>query len=170
MPLLEQYSDRIYGNITFTGNALTLSRRQNRIFETGQRVAGTFDIGGAFITTDTTSRCGTTFPYGTTCQGPLSTMYIPSSSEAVLNLPTNTEVVYAELIWGGSYRYAYNTIESEIDNPITFKTPTMTSAIEILPIEETKGQYSMSDEVELYAYTRSAVVTDYVKQAVVRIQ
>lgn len=165
MPLLEQYSDRIYGNITFIGNALTLSRRQNRIFETGQRVAGTFDIGGAFITTDTTSRCGTTFPYGTTCEGPLNTMYIPSSSEAVLNLPTNTEVVYAELIWGGSYRYAYSTIESQIDNPVTFKTPTMTLPIEISPIEETKNQYSMSDEVVLYAYARSAIVTDYVKQA-----
>ncbi|MBE6021979.1 MAG: DUF11 domain-containing protein [Cellulosilyticum sp.] len=165
MPLVEQYSDRLYGNITFIGNVLTLSRRINNFFQTGQRVAGTFDIGGAFVTTDTTSRCGTTFPYGTTCDLPLDTMYIPSNSEAVLNLPNDTEVVYAELIWGGSYRYGNNSIEDRLDNPITFQTPLMQIPIEITPIEATKGQYSMSDDLGIYAYTRSAIVTDYVAQA-----
>lgn len=165
MPLVEQYSGRLYGDITFIGNVLTLSRRQNSFFQTGQRVAGTLDVGGVFVTTDTTSRCNSTFPFGTTCNLPLETMYIPSNSEAVLNLPDNTEVVYAELIWGGSYRYASISIEDQLDNPVTFQTPLMQEPIEIAPIEATKGQYDMDPDAVLYAYARSAIVTDYVKAA-----
>ena len=83
MPLITQYSNRLYGNITFIGNTLGLARRENTTAQAGQRVPGTLNIAGAFVTTDTTSRCGNAttgyFPFGTTCNLPLSTMYIPSS-------------------------------------------------------------------------------------------
>lgn len=170
MALVTRYSDRIYGNITFIGNTLGLSRDINdQQSENGRRIPGTYNLAGAFTTTDLTSRCGTVssnlFPFGTTCVLPLTTMYQLSSSETQLTLPSNTEVIYAELIWGGSYRYPSITIENQLGNPISFRPPGYTTPLNILPVTATSGNFKMVSDANIYAYCRSANVTGYVKAA-----
>ena len=151
MSLLTRYSDRIYGGITFTGNTLGLSRKSNL------REPGKEHIAGAFTTTDTSKRCNT-FPYGTTCS------YINCSSEAVLILPSNTEVVYAELIWGGTSKTPAGDVYANLNDSIKFKPPGAVES-DIFPVSETRFNEKMVSNSEIYCYTRSAIITNEVKNA-----
>jgi|GEM_PF-4355348 len=76
--------------MTFTGNTLGLNKVAN---QNNQRAVGCM---GAFITLNTSLRAGN-FPLGTTLD------YTQNSSAAILSLPTGSSVLYAELIWAGSY-------------------------------------------------------------------
>lgn len=149
MALLTRYSDRIYGGITFTGNTLGLSRRSN------VQEPGTLHIAGAYTTTDSTSQCHT-FPDGTTCT------YPNNSSYAVLTLPPDTEVVYAELIWSGTSRTPAGNVDGNLNDSIKFKPP-ITAEVDIFPVLETRFNEKMVTNSNIYCYSRSAIVTSYVQ-------
>ncbi|MEK3789191.1 hypothetical protein MKX74_22950 [Paenibacillus sp. FSL K6-1230] len=85
-------------------------------------VPGTQDSIGAFTTTNTASVFGT-YPAGTT------SLYQSNSSSAQLVLPSGSTVLYAELIWGGSYINGNVNLSAAINNPVSFITPAGTSSI-----------------------------------------
>lgn len=149
------------GAITFTGNTLGLSKQINA------NEPGTSDAIGAFITTDETKQVGN-YPIGTTLD------WHQNRSTAVLDIPANSFIEHAELIWGGSYGYFNewgeqgedpNIILTPANDPITLITPDQTPHL-VAPIEATK-QNVQNPTVRYSAgnYVRSADVTEIVKAA-----
>jgi uncharacterized repeat protein (TIGR01451 family) len=135
-----RYSTTTNGAVTFTGNTLGLSNT-NTIYS---------DI-GAFITLDTTKQV-TGYPIGTTLD------WRENGSTARLQIPTGATVLYAELIWGGSTKTSREDVTAEIDNAITFTSPTNTYSI--IPDLTTAQQVVQGSQT---FYVRSANVTSLVR-------
>lgn len=152
MPFVTRYNDLVNGAITFTGNALGLTGNSNAI----NGVPGTFDSITAFTTVDTSLQFGS-FPAGTTDRFALN------SSSAILRLPSDASVLYAELIWS-SY-YLFNTTNGVIDvtafiqDGVSFATPDGTFTVS--PDPATSFQFIETSTAA--SYTRSANVTDLVR-------
>ncbi|MCM3782714.1 hypothetical protein M3231_06995 [Neobacillus mesonae] len=147
IPLVLRATYNATGAITFTGNTLGLSRSNT------EGVPGTQDSIGAFITTNNAVRFGT-YPLGTT------STYQSNNSTAVLVLPTGSTVLYAELIWGGSYINGTVNLTSAINNPVSFTTPAGTSSV--IPDPITYNAFDLGNGAQ--AYVRSANVTTLVQQ------
>ena len=105
------------GGISYTGNTLGLSKAE------GENNPGTSDAIGAFITTNhplpipvgSYSNDGTAA--GTTLD------YTKNSSSAVLDLPAGSVVLYAELIWSGSFSFFNEITGNQPNGPVTLITP-----------------------------------------------
>ncbi|PWW04829.1 putative repeat protein (TIGR01451 family) [Paenibacillus cellulosilyticus] len=147
MPLITRATFNATGAITFTGNTLGLSRSGTA------GVPGTEDSIGAFITTNTSSVYGT-YPAGTT------SAYASNSSAAILTLPTGSTILYAELIWGGSYINGSVDLSAFINNAVTFITPAGTFSVS--PDSATSNQVNLGNGA--FAYTRSQNVTSLITQ------
>lgn len=145
MAYVLRYTNTTNGAITFTGNTLGLSKEVNA------NAPGTSDAIGAFITTNTALRDGT-YPFGTTEDWTLN------SASAVLRLPPNSVVLYAELIWGGSYNYGGTNVSAFLNNPITFITPLQTVSV-------TRDVATAATQTDPWFYVRSANVTSLVAAA-----
>ncbi|WP_143186339.1 DUF11 domain-containing protein [Paenibacillus sp. P3E] len=147
IPLVVRATINATGAITFTGNTLGLSRSET----TG--VPGTQDSIGAFTTVNTSSTFGT-YPAGTT------NLYTSNSSAAILSIPSGSTVLYAELIWAGSYINGSVNLSSVINNPISFTTPAGT-------LFSVSPDAATSNSVDLggggFAYVRSANVTSIIQ-------
>src|SRR5262245_27602655 len=150
------------GAITFTGNTLGLSKRDDR------NEIGLDDAIGAFTTTNT-ALVVNTFPAGTTLSFALN------SSSAVLNLPAGSTVLYAELTWGGSWSYQGSTIPNvpdSLNGPVSFTTPQGTVSVGSDPaFRRTLGTASACNWGTLFPpsvpcfYARTANVTNFVQAA-----
>ncbi|TVX93232.1 RICIN domain-containing protein [Paenibacillus agilis] len=140
MALNPRYSTTTNGAVTFTGNTLGLSSTNTSYTDIG-----------TFITTDTTKQV-TGYPAGTTLD------WKENSSAAQLRLPTGSDVLYAELIWGGSTKTSREDVTSEIDRAITLITPSGTHLI--TPDPTTGQQVTQASQV---FYVRSANVTSLIK-------
>ncbi len=95
----------VHGAMTFIGNTLGLSK------ETCQNEPGMSDAAGAFTTTDPSHAVGS-FPslsLGLGSPAGTTLTWQNNSSSAVLTLPAGIMVLYAELIWSGSYGYYCST-------------------------------------------------------------
>ncbi|MCX5849151.1 MAG: hypothetical protein NTW65_06850 [Deltaproteobacteria bacterium] len=141
---VKRYTTIANGGMTYTGNTLGLSKAS------GSNKPGTNGSIGAFITTDTTLKVST-FPSGTTLD------WTKNSSSATLRLPVGSTVIYAELIWGGSYNYGGQNVSSFLNNAVTFSGPAGTISVSPSP---TTAAVTGSGE---YYYVRSADVTSLVK-------
>ena len=130
------------GAVTFIGNSLGLNKRGT------SDEPGTSGSIGTFITTNTNLRDNFAWPPGTTED------WRQNSSAAVLNLPPNSRVVYAELIWGGSYLYGGVDVRPFLDDPVEFRTPDGLS--QVAPAVATRFIRSGPDD---NYYGRSANVT-----------
>ncbi|WP_249281017.1 hypothetical protein [Paenibacillus sp. 7516] len=146
IPLVVRSTVNATGAITFTGNTLGLSRSDTA------GVPGTLDSIGAFTTTNTALTFGT-YPAGTT------NLYQSNSSAAVLVFPAGSTVLYAELIWGGSYINGNVNLSAAINNPVTFITPAGTSSV--TPDPATYNQFDLGNGAA--GYVRSANVTTLVQ-------
>jgi len=146
IPLVVRSTVNATGAITFTGNTLGLSRSET------VGVPGTQDSIGAFTTTNADVRFGT-YPLGTT------SLYQSNSSAAILILPAGSTVLYAELIWGGSYINGTVNLSAAINNPVTFITPAGTSSVTPDPL--TYNQFDLGGGAA--GYVRSANVTTLVQ-------
>jgi large repetitive protein len=104
------------GAITFTGNALGLSKASN------VNQAGTLDSIGAFSTVNTALQVPT-FPPGTTLT------FSQDSASAILNLPPGSTVLYAELTWGGGYIAGGQDVSGSLNNAVTLTTPAGTASV-----------------------------------------
>ncbi|WP_141500044.1 beta strand repeat-containing protein [Paenibacillus luteus] len=153
MPFVNRFLLNANGGITFTGNTLGLSR-SNTV-----GVPGTVDSIGAFITTDTTQTFGT-YPAGTTGN------FAVNSSSAVLVLPAGSSILYAELIWGGTYIDNGVDLSAFIDNDVQFTTPT--GLVNVAPDPNTAQSVLLSNSAPFsptFAYVRSAQVTSLIQAA-----
>jgi uncharacterized repeat protein (TIGR01451 family) len=98
---LLRYANTTSGAITFSGNTLGLNN-----------TAASGSV-GAFITTDTNSTAGGGYPNGTTLN------WSNNSSSAVLRLPTNSTVLYAELVWAGTCETVSNAAANSGSNVLS---------------------------------------------------
>lgn len=151
MPFQQRYSNIVTGGILFVGNTLGLSKLSNAYSP------GLLGSIGAFITPDTTQRVGT-FPYGTTLD------YTKNGSSAVLNMPSGSKVLYAELIWGGLYKSSLSDLSARINDPIELRTPKGVYAVS--PDSQTKQDFLIpAGTITVGFYVRSANMTSLVKAA-----
>lgn len=146
-------------SLVITGNTLGLSKALN------SNCQGTEDSIGAFIAhgstgVDSSPACaGTPYPQGTTSD------WTQNASAAVLDLPANVLVRYAELIWGGSYKYGSEDVTAHLNTQVTLRhgsgasisvTPDPTSAVTLSAVSP------MGFAINYYL--RSADVTAFVTQ------
>ena len=134
------------GAITFIGNSLGLNKDSN-----GDAPGNDGSI-GTFITTDTFRRENSSWPQGTTSD------WRQNSSSAILSLPPFSRVLYAELIWGGSYNFGGENVQAFLNDPVNFTTPR--GIFQITPDTATRFIDSGSNA---NFYSRSANVTALVQ-------
>ena len=155
-----RYTTTAAGAVTFTGNAL------------GLNTAAGAGSDGAFITTNLALNAGAvaggTYPNSTTLN------WSNNSSTAVLRMPTNSSVLYAELIWGGTCATSTNAAVTSSSNVLFYVT---NSSVQfILPNGSTNAvapdpatlnivtNFNTGVQQALF-YTRSANVTALVQAA-----
>ncbi len=136
------------GAVTFVGNSLGLNKDG-----TNDR-PGTSGSIGAFITTDTSLQKNPAWPPGTTGDWHLN------SSSAVLSLLSESHIIYAELIWGGSYLFGGEDVSAFLNDPINFTTPAGTTQV----TRDPATAVTRSGPQQNY-YVRTANVTDLVSAA-----
>ena len=139
------------GGIVFTGNTLGLSKNAQ------QNQPGPNDSAGAFITVDTSQQVGNYLP-GTTL------IWQQNSSTAFLDLPPSSSVLYAELIWSGSYGFNGQITGTEPNTPITLITPQNT-VFTVVPDPATSQVAITPGFSNAGNYTRSADVTTIIQGA-----
>lgn len=112
-----RYNTLNNGGLSYTGNTLGLSKQSN------QNNPGTADSIGAFITTQTPlpTPVGSYVDDGTAAGTTLN--YLENSSTGVLDLPPGSTVLYAELIWMGSFDFYSEITGNEPDGPVVITTP-----------------------------------------------
>jgi uncharacterized repeat protein (TIGR01451 family) len=150
-----RYSTTTNGAITFTGNTLGLDKAASA------NAPGVSGAIGTFTTVDTTQVDGT-YPAGTTANWRLN------SSMANLVLPAGSTVLYAELIWSGSYSYGGENVSANLNDAVGLKTPLSNNSI--LPdatSAQTLGAGTVAGACTTTPcyYVRSANVTNLVRSA-----
>lgn len=137
------------GGILFTGNAMGLSKAA------GKNEPGSLDSIGAFITTDLTQKVGN-YPSGTTLS------WQNNSSNAWLALPPGSTVLYAELIWSGSYGFQNQITGNEPNTPVSITIPNG-NTFSVIPDPATSQVALTPGYSNAGNYTRSANVTSIVQ-------
>ena len=151
---LLRYVNTASGAISFTGNTLGLAK------QSGANQPGTLDSIGTFITLNTNSQVGS-YAAGTTLN------WSNNSSAAVLTLPMNSTVLYAELIWAGSAQIAADpppagNVLTNLNTPVKFILPDgSTNLVAPDPITATL----VTNGSSAIFYVRSANVTALVQGA-----
>lgn len=143
MPFLNRFTTTVPGAVTFTGNTLGLSP----ISPAPGNIFGTL----AVFTTVNTALQVPGFPVGTTDDWRLN------SSSAILNLPAGSSILYAELVWAGTFRTDTEDVLPFLNDNITFTTPAGTFSV--TPDPATAQQGSVGNQ---FYYARSANVTNLV--------
>lgn len=152
---IQRYSAINNGAITFTGNTIGLNKAANT------NAPGTSGAIGTFIAAGATTQDGT-YPAGTTASWP------QNASTATLSIPTGSSVLYAELIWSGSYSYGGESVMASLGNNVTLTTPLGTNSV--APVAATAqtlgtaGANGTCATAPCY-YVRSANVTALVQAA-----
>ena len=149
MAYILRYNTTTNGAVTFTGNTLGLSKQSNA------NNPGTEGSIGAFTTVNTALR-DNTYPEGTTADWTLN------SSAAILDIPAGSTILYAELIWAGSWNYGGENVSAFLNNAVNFTTPSGTFSIS--PDPATAVTNSAPDPTHNY-YVRSQNVTAQVLAA-----
>ncbi|MEM6990024.1 MAG: MYXO-CTERM sorting domain-containing protein [Myxococcota bacterium] len=153
-----RFSQTTGGNVVSTGNSLGLSK------ELDLNGPGTEDSIGTFMTLvedevdNAPANPGNPWPDGTTNDWTLN------GSEAQLVLPDDAEVLYAELVWGGSWGYGSEDVFADLgDSVILSANGDATTAPPDPATGETVMDLSMGGFAINY-YSRSADVTDFVAE------
>ncbi len=151
-----RFSQTAAGQIVSTGNTLGLSK------EFGLNGPGVEDSIGTFLTLDAASvddnpaNPANPWPAGTTGDWTLN------GSQATLDIPARAEVLYAELVWGGSTLDGSEDVTAFVDDPVTLGfgadtqlvSPDLVTALDI-------SEVAFAGFPANY-YMRSADVTDFV--------
>ena len=148
MAFIKRYSAIKKGGIIFTGNTLGLSKLSNL------NRAGLQGSIGAFTSLNTSLRVND-FPFGTTLN------YLQNGSAATLQLPPGSNVIYAELIWGGLYRSSVSNISNIINNAVTFTTPLTSVSVTGDGVTAQNFEIPLQD-ITVGFYVRTAIVTPYI--------
>lgn len=154
-----RFSTTIEGDISVAGNTIGLSNAS------GQNSPGTRDSIGTFITTDSTSQDLT--PTGSAGDFSLGTTssWRENSSSAYLEVPSDAKdsaVIYAELVWGGSWSYGAETLTlAELDSAVTLSFGDDSLTVE--PDSETAVTLEITTGFTVRYYVRSNAVTEFVR-------
>ncbi|MFV8751312.1 MYXO-CTERM sorting domain-containing protein [Nannocystaceae bacterium ST9] len=156
-----RFSITAKGGVVSTGNTLGLSK------QAAANGPGTGDSIGTFLTPDAglfdtlPANPGNPWPAGTTSDWTLD------GSSALLALPESSsgvEVVYAELVWGGSYLYGTENVSAELDVPVTLTVDGASfDAVPDPTTEVTLAEVALGGFAVNY-YMRSADVTEFVAE------
>ena len=154
-----RYTDTAAGAVTFTGDTMGLNKN------TGANTPGTIGSIGAFITLDT-NQSVSTFGHGSTLN------WSNDSSSAVLRMPTNSTVLYAELIWAGSAQVntgdtsAAGDVLAYLNNPVQLIVTNTTGpnhyTTNLISPDPSTATLVTNGTVASF-YCRSANVTPYVQ-------
>lgn len=152
---VSRYSTITNGALTFTGNTIGLNKASN------VNAPGTVGAIGTFISTNAASVDGT-YPAGTT------STWQTNASRAVLSIPPGSNVLYAELIWSGSYSYGGENVSAFLNNAVTFTTPSGSNSVS--PVAATSQTLGVGTSAGACTtapcyYVRSANVTSLVQAA-----
>ena len=144
------------GAVTFTGNTIGLNK------QAGANAPGTSGSIGTFIASSNPTSVDGTYPLGTTAT------WQANASQATLVVPAGSTVLYAELIWSGSYSYGGETVSAFLNNNVTFRTPL--GANSVAPAAATAqtigvGKNNGTCSTTPCFYVRSANVTALVQAA-----
>ncbi len=153
-----RFSATVEGGISFAGNTLGLSG------ESGANGPGTQHSIATFLSTDDTAvdddpaNASNPWPAGTTND------WRENGSAAPLDLPDGSEVLYAELMWGGSYQYGSEDVSAFLDTPVTLEFSNGDTLV-VTPTEDTKTRIeeTAGTGFAVRYYIRSGVVTDFVQ-------
>ena len=159
---LLRFTTTTEGDITVAGNTLGLS---NALDDNG---VGTRDSIGTYITVDTSSvdddpaASGTPFPNGTTSD------WAENSSSARLDVPDSKDstILYAELLWGGSWSYGADTRTNvELNGAVTLSYGE--DSVTVDPDDDTAVKLDTTGgpadgQFSVHYYIRSGIVTDFV--------
>ncbi|WP_281888759.1 DUF11 domain-containing protein [Paenibacillus sp. YYML68] len=144
MTVVQRFNTVTNGAITFTGNTIGLSKQANTNNQGDQ------DSIGAMATPNLASQVND-FPPGTTLN------YTENAASAILELPAQSTVLYAELVWSGSYSVSGEDLSAFIDDNVEFTTPSGVFSIAFDPA-------TAATLVNTF-YVRSADVTAIVQGA-----
>ncbi|MEB9553583.1 DUF11 domain-containing protein, partial [Bacillus cereus] len=121
-------------------------------------IAGENSAIGVFTSIDTTLQVPG-YPPGTTNNFALN------SSSAILNIPPDSVIEYAELVWAGSCRSGTQDVIPFINNNISFSTPLGTFSIAPDPATAQENIIPPNTASATSEYVRSANVTSLVQAA-----
>ncbi|MDI1484796.1 hypothetical protein QHF84_49830, partial [Polyangium sp. y55x31] len=152
-----RFTATVPGGIAGTGNSLGLSKA------TSVNGPGDRDSIGTFISLGNTvdepaADPQNPWPMGTTAD------WKTNGSSAVLSLP-EAEVLYAELLWGGSYDYGGENVTALLDTAVTLSANGSTMMVTPDPTTTLTMNETAASGFAVRYYMRSADVTDFVKQA-----
>jgi MYXO-CTERM domain-containing protein len=139
------------GGIVSTGNTLGLSKQPA---SNGPGTGDSID--------DFPANLGNPWGAGTTSDWTLD------GSSAVLDLPESSgaviEILYAELVWGGSYLYGTENVSADLDVPVVLAANGM--SIDAVPDPQTSVTLAelATQGFAINYYMRSADVTDFVAE------
>ncbi len=147
------------GNVVATGNTLGLSKFDDF------NGPGLEDSIGTFLTLDEASvdefPSNGANPWGTGTTND----WTLNGSDAELTLPgDNTEILYAELIWGGSTAYGTEDVTAELEAPVTLSFGGDAIIVEPDPMTALTLAEVATDGFAVNNYMRSADVTDFVSE------
>jgi len=158
------------GRVVATGNTLGLSKALDYTNRPGLD-----DSIGTFICLDDQSVDD--LPDDGDPHWPLGTSYDwqQNGSTAVLDLPPGAEVLYAELLWGGSYMFGetggggFDDVQDNLDDPITLSVGGQSETVSPDPatavtIHEYHAKSRNDRAFWANYYLRSGEVTDFVQQ------
>ncbi|PRQ03009.1 hypothetical protein ENSA5_19480 [Enhygromyxa salina] len=153
-----RFSTTTKGGIVSTGNTLGLA------MQAGANGPGTRDSIGTFLSPDDQlvddlpQNLGNPWFAGTTADWTLN------GSSAVLDLPETSsgiEILYAELVWGGSYLYGEEDVSAALNVPVTLASDG--ESYEAVPALATAVTLAEPGEgFPLHYYMRSAEVTEFI--------
>ncbi len=152
-----RFRETAAGNIVATGNTLGLSKALDL------NSPGTEDSIGTFLTLDETSiddfpaNVGNPWGDGTTNDWTLN------GSDGELVLPgDNTQVLYAELIWGGSTFYGSEDVTGDLDSSVTLSFGGDSLVVDPDPTTALTIMETANEGFPVNNYMRSADVTEFV--------
>ncbi len=148
-----RFSRTVEGGLAVTGNTLGLSKQADT------NNPGTRDSIGCFIAAGGNQQDGG-FPVGTTADWRLN------ASQGVLELPTGSQVLYAELLWGGSFNYGAENVFSDLGAAVTLRFQNGDER-QVAPDGATSltvDEFAAVGGFPVKYYLRSADVTSFVRQ------
>ena len=153
-----RYTTTAPGGIVTTGNTLGLSKATN---ENGP---GTRDSIGTFLSLGNSVDVLPLNPLNPWPQGTTNN-WLMNGSSAELSLPVEAQVLYAELLWGGSYQYGEEDVSALLGSSVTLTQGA--SSMQVTPAAATAITTSgnAASGFAIRYYLRSADVTDFVKAA-----
>ncbi|WP_169525119.1 DUF11 domain-containing protein [Pseudalkalibacillus hwajinpoensis] len=153
MAFVNRYTATECGAMTFTGNTLGLSG------DGSANQAGTAGTAGTFITLDSSSTVDAYPPPVPPNSAGTTLVYQDNGSEALLSIPANSTILYAELIWGGLYQTGNDNIIAVLNDDILFSSPSETN-LPVTPDATTANEFNVGTTG---FYMRSANVTSIVQ-------